>query len=265
MAFVALLMPTIARAAADGRVPRHVARPAVLSGADGEDQSQVTEALRAVVSGVGRRTATQEHLNIDETGTKEENGKAWLWTFVARAFTVFAVRTTREATALGVFLTEKFQGVVTCDRAKMYWQVGRLQWCWAHLKRDFQAMIDSGDKRAKWLGERLRAAHVRIVRALGRLSAWQDLAGGAGASDGFGTPKGGTLAAARHPMWSCRHSRHVSRIVRTSALVVDVFATRRGRADQQCGRASVASCGDLAEAVVRARRSAAGSRFVETC
>ena len=101
---------------------------------------------------------TQEHLNIDETATKEENGKAWLWTFVARLFTVFAVRATREATALGVFLTEKFQGIVTCDRAKMYWQVGRLQWCWAHLKRDFQAMIDSGDQRAKWLGERLRAA-----------------------------------------------------------------------------------------------------------
>ena len=43
---------------------------------------------------------TQEQLNIDETATKEENGKAWLWTFVARMFTVFAVRATREATAL---------------------------------------------------------------------------------------------------------------------------------------------------------------------
>jgi len=30
--------------------------------------------------------------------------------------------------------------------------------CWAHLKRDFQAMIDSGDPRAKHLGFRLRHA-----------------------------------------------------------------------------------------------------------
>jgi transposase len=97
-------------------------------------------------------------LNIDESPTKQENGKAWLWTFVARWFTVFAVRATREATALNVFLTEKFHGIVTCDRAKMYWQVGRLQWCWAHLRRDFQAMIDTGHPRSKWLGERLRAA-----------------------------------------------------------------------------------------------------------
>ena len=64
------------------------------------------------------------------------------------------------------FLTEEFQGIVTCDRAKMYWQVGCLQWCWAHFKRDFQAMIDGGDKRAKWLGEHVAIRHVRIVRAL---------------------------------------------------------------------------------------------------
>jgi transposase len=27
---------------------------------------------------------------------------------------------------------------------KSYWWIGRLQWCWAHLRRDFQAMIDRG-------------------------------------------------------------------------------------------------------------------------
>jgi len=64
----------------------------------------------------------------------------------------------RQPMALGVCPTEKFRGIVACDRAKMYWQVGRLQWCWAHLNRDFQAKIDSRDKHAKWFGERLRAA-----------------------------------------------------------------------------------------------------------
>ncbi len=61
----------------------------------------------------------QEHLNIDETATKEANGKAWLWSFVARTFTVFAVRATREATAWKTFLGEAFRGIVPCDRAKM--------------------------------------------------------------------------------------------------------------------------------------------------
>ena len=61
-------------------------------------QNQVTAALRPSYEEVAAALPAQEHLNIDETATKEENGKAWLWTFVARLFTVFAVRATREAT-----------------------------------------------------------------------------------------------------------------------------------------------------------------------
>lgn len=121
-------------------------------------EKHVTEALQPSYEELATALPTEGHLNIDETATKEENGKAWLWAFVAERFTVFAVRATREATALGVFLGDKFQGVVTCDRAKMYWRVERLQWCWAHLNRDFQWMIDTGNPRSKWLGERLRAA-----------------------------------------------------------------------------------------------------------
>jgi transposase len=121
-------------------------------------QNHVTAALRPSYEEIAAQLPTQEQLSIDESPTKEENGKAWLWTFVARMFTVFAVRPTRGATALDDLLGERFCGIVTCDRAKMYWQMKRLQWCWAHLKRDFQAMIDRGNPRSKWLGERLRHA-----------------------------------------------------------------------------------------------------------
>jgi len=119
-------------------------------------QTQVTAAVRGAYEELVAELPTQEHLNADETPTKEQNGKAWLWTFVARMFTVFAVRPTREATAVDELLTDAFGGIVTCDRAKMYWRVGRLQWCWAHLKRDFQALIDRGDNQAKRLGYDLR-------------------------------------------------------------------------------------------------------------
>ena len=37
----------------------------------------------------------------------------------------------------------------------MYWHVGRTQWCWAHLQRDFQALIDAGDGVEKRLGHDL--------------------------------------------------------------------------------------------------------------
>jgi transposase len=38
----------------------------------------------------------------------------------------------------------------------MYWRVGNIQWYWAHLKRDFQALIDRGDNQAKRHGYDLR-------------------------------------------------------------------------------------------------------------
>ncbi len=119
-------------------------------------QRQATAALRGAYDELVAQLPKQDQLSGDETATKEENRKAWLWTFVARKFTVFALRATREATAVVELLTAEFTGVVTCDRAKMYWCAGRLQWCWAHLKRDFQALIDGGDGQAKRLGYDLR-------------------------------------------------------------------------------------------------------------
>ena len=55
--------------------------------------------------------------------------KSWLWVFVASTYTVFALRTSRAATVLQDLLTETFQGVVNCDRAKMCWKIGTPQWC----------------------------------------------------------------------------------------------------------------------------------------
>lgn len=74
---------------------------------------------------------------------------------MAASFTVFALRTTRAATVLVELLGEDFGGTVTCDRAKMYWFGPRLQWCWAHLQRDFQALIDHRDHQVKRLGRDL--------------------------------------------------------------------------------------------------------------
>jgi transposase len=119
-------------------------------------EKQVTAAMRAAYEELAARLPAEEQINADETATKEENTKAWLWTFVARLFTVFTVRATREATAVDELLTDAFGGIVTCDRAKMYWRVGRIQWCWAHLKRDFQSLIDRGNPQAQRLGYDLR-------------------------------------------------------------------------------------------------------------
>jgi transposase len=118
-------------------------------------QQQATAALTPVYEELAQQLPDEDVLAIDESPTKEGKAKAWLWTFVAATYTVFALRTTRAATVLQELLTDVFDGVVHCDRAKMYWQKGRLQWCWAHLKRDFQALIDHRDGQVKRLGHDL--------------------------------------------------------------------------------------------------------------
>jgi transposase len=128
-------------------------------------QQQATDALAPAYEELSQQLPTEEVLAIDESPTKERKAKAWLWTFVATTYTIFALRTTRAASVLGEFLTDAFDGVIHCDRAKMYWQNGKLQWCWAHLKRDFQALIDHPDKQVKRLGQDL----MRCTRELFRL------------------------------------------------------------------------------------------------
>jgi transposase len=134
-------------------------------------QRQATAALMPAYEELAQQLPTEDVLAIDESPTKEGNAKAWLWTFVAAAYTVFALRITRAATVLQEVLTDAFDGVVHCDRAKMYWQKGRLQWCWAHLKRDFQALIDHRDRQVNRLGHDL----MRCTRELFRQwSRWRD-------------------------------------------------------------------------------------------
>jgi hypothetical protein len=48
----------------------------------------------------------------------------------------------------------------------MYCALPRLQWCWAHLKRDFQALIDSGDHQVTGFDRRWVQRFVGFARYL---------------------------------------------------------------------------------------------------
>jgi transposase len=131
-------------------------------------QQQATAALTPAYEELARQLPTEDILAVDESPTKQGKAKAWLWTFVATTYTVFALRTTRAATVLQELLTDVFDGVVHCDRAKMYWNQGRLQWCWAHLKRDFQALIDQRDRQVQRLGQDLMRCTRELFRQWSR-------------------------------------------------------------------------------------------------
>jgi transposase len=118
-------------------------------------QERAAEAVQPAYDELAGQLAAQATLHIDESPTKEGQAKAWVWTFVAEAFTFFACRTSRAADVAVQLLGAAFAGVVHCDRARMYWAFDRLQWCWAHLQRDFQALIDSPCPIKKRLGHDL--------------------------------------------------------------------------------------------------------------
>lgn len=141
-------------------------------------QNLAAAALEPAYNELVDQLPNQARLGIDETPTKEDGQKAWLWTFVAGTFTVFGIRLSRAATILRDLLTSEFTGTIECDRAKMYWSLGldpvlnplrhRLQWCWAHLKRDFQALIDSSDNQVKRLGHDLMRPTKELFEVWGR-------------------------------------------------------------------------------------------------
>lgn len=118
-------------------------------------QNRCADAVKPAYDDLAARLPGQLVLHIDESPTKEGPARGWVWTFVADTFTVFACRTSRSADVLDDLLGRDFGGTIHCDRAKMYWRFGRLQWCWAHLKRDVQALIDDPCRTRKRLGHGL--------------------------------------------------------------------------------------------------------------
>jgi transposase len=81
--------------------------------------------------------------NVDETGWTQGHQKAWLWVAVTKLVTVFLIRRHRNRAAFDDLVGPR-PGVLTTDRYPVYTHLAgdRRQVCWAHLRRDFQAMID---------------------------------------------------------------------------------------------------------------------------
>ena len=106
-------------------------------------QNRVAEAVKPAYDELAEALPSQPNLSIDESPYKQGRAKSWVWTFVAATFTFFACRLSRAAEVPKQLLGEQFAGQINCDRARMYWAFDKLQYCWAHLKRDFQGLIDS--------------------------------------------------------------------------------------------------------------------------
>jgi transposase len=113
-------------------------------------QRRVSEALSAPVEEAERFARQQTAQHVDETGWRECGQLKWLWVNATRDVTTFEVLGGRGAAEAKQVISPEAGGIVTTDRYRSYdWLAARRrQVCWAHLKRDFQAMVERGGESA---------------------------------------------------------------------------------------------------------------------
>jgi transposase len=94
------------------------------------------EALEAV------RAADVKH--ADETSWKLRGQLCWLWAAATAGVAAFVIHGKRSALGLAALLGQEIHGILCSDRWGVYNCVPaeRRQICWAHLKRDFQKIVD---------------------------------------------------------------------------------------------------------------------------
>jgi transposase len=103
----------------------------------------------------------------DETSWKLWGQLCWLWAAATANVAVFVIHAKRSALGLAALLGEDIHGILHSDRWHVYRCVPdeRRQLCWAHLKRDFQKIVDDGGS-SVFVGRR----GLRIVTEL--FAAW---------------------------------------------------------------------------------------------
>jgi transposase len=108
--------------------------------------------------------------HADETGWREAGQRRWLWVVVTTLATVFRLAPSRGRQVIQELLGASFAGYLITDRWSAYpWLAPtQRQVCWAHLKRDFQKLVDYGGP-----GRAIGRDALRLLAGL--FGAWTDL------------------------------------------------------------------------------------------
>ena len=114
---------------------------------------------------------SQDCLNIDETGHKENGQKMWNWVFRAPDFTVFTIEESRGAKVLEDVLGVECEALLGSDyyssyRAYMKDAPVTVQFCLAHLIREARFLSQSHDKVIKNYGQRLLDGLKKIFKII---------------------------------------------------------------------------------------------------
>ncbi len=105
---------------------------------------EASEAVQQPYQQLQEQLPQQAVLNVDETGWRNNGDKRWIWALVASQFVFYTVAAHRSAEVLVSLLGVVFRGILCSDRLPVYlkYHAGKMQLCWAHLKRNLQGILD---------------------------------------------------------------------------------------------------------------------------
>ncbi len=114
-------------------------------------EQEVSAALAPAYEEAKKAAQQAEVKHVDETGWKQAGKKRWLWVAATATVVVFLIHTLRSVLALRKLLGEKLRGILCSDRWRAYdhWPTDRRQVCWAHLKRNWEKMLERGGAAAR--------------------------------------------------------------------------------------------------------------------
>ncbi len=130
-------------------------------------EQEVSAALEAAHAEAVAAVRAAPVKHADETSWKERGRLRWLWAAASAKVAAFKIHVGRGRHGMTALLGTPITGILCSDRWHTYNQVPaeRRQICWAHLKRDFQKLIDRGGP-----GEKVGRAGQKIVQKV--FAAW---------------------------------------------------------------------------------------------
>ena len=133
---------------------------------------EVRGALLEPYREIRRAVRRSDVVGADETGWRLRELRRWLWVAVSKTATLFRFGRRRGAADVRALRGRAFGGILVTDRWSAYngHPDERRQFCWAHLKRNFQGVAERGGPGAR-LGELGVAECRRLFGAHGRYAA----------------------------------------------------------------------------------------------
>ena len=103
---------------------------------------ETADAVAAPCTELAEALAAEPVLNCDETGSRTNGDKRWVWVLCAPWFVFYHIAGNRGVAVLVELLGEAFAGILCSDRCPTYlsYHRGLAQFCWAHLQRTLKGI-----------------------------------------------------------------------------------------------------------------------------